>query len=282
MYSTFFKHRTTPHLYQLQDGKHTQDSILTNSRSMPRTYYINVPYHCNLRYTREDFTPVDVHYIKKGISVVGAFAPKPVSQIQTTSPISLLEAFHSLPSSLQHICGTIKMPSDNGVKLLNAISSSGNSIYGASDASVKDGWATHAWIISSRDINDINDGDMHIAGTGPVDGLLPYISFSRAKLTGITAISVITRLFLEYHLHSASIQTFCNNQGVIKKCQSISFGKLCRHWDPNSDLCLKSVIRQKHPTQYNWVRGKQGTLGLDQQPKGTGLVPGWNLQHLVW
>jgi hypothetical protein len=66
----------------------------------------------------------------------------------------LAEAFSYLPASLQHICGYIHMPPDNGKAIIEAISSRDSILFGASDASLKDGSVTHAWILSSGQIDD--------------------------------------------------------------------------------------------------------------------------------
>jgi len=217
MYSTFFKRRLTPHLYHLDDVNLTQYYIQVNSRGKLRIFYANIPYQSDLQFTPEEFFPVDLQYCKKGLIMIAPFVSKPIPNSPPDHPTTLQEAYQSLPLAL--ICGSITFPADNGEKLLGTISSSNNTLYSASDASVKDGRAPRAWIISSGNINDISNCNMHITGSRPVDGLPPFISSSRAELTGITAIAIITRIFLEFHSYTACIHTYCDNQGVTKKCQ---------------------------------------------------------------
>jgi hypothetical protein len=152
--------------------------------------------------------------------MLAPFVSKPIPNSPPDHPTTLQEAYQSLPLALKQICGSVTFPADNGEKLLGTISSSNNTLSSASNASVKDGRAAHAWIISSANINDISNCNMHITGSGPVDGLPPFISSSRAELTGITAIAIITRNFLEFRFYTACIHTYCDNQGIIKKCQT--------------------------------------------------------------
>lgn len=59
-----------------------------------------------------------------------------------------------------------------------------------SDASFNDGRAAHAWILSSGDVDDIENQIMNISGHGSVNGYSPYLSSSRGELTGITIVTV--------------------------------------------------------------------------------------------
>jgi hypothetical protein len=47
---------------------------------------------------------------------------------------------------------------------------------GASDASFKSGRGSHAWILTLGSIEDLKDPDMHIYGSGPVDGHTAHMS----------------------------------------------------------------------------------------------------------
>jgi len=68
--------------------------------------------------------------------------------------------------------------------LLSKIKNNSLGIFGASDASLKDDQASHAWIFSSGDIDDISDPLLHIRGSGPVHGYPPYLSSTRGELQG--------------------------------------------------------------------------------------------------
>jgi hypothetical protein len=56
---------------------------------------------------------------------------------------------------------------------------------------MEDGRASHALIVSSGEVDSISDPTFTIFESGPVDGYSPYLSSTRAELTGITAISII-------------------------------------------------------------------------------------------
>jgi hypothetical protein len=93
---------------------------------------------------------------------------------------------------------------------------------------LKNGRAAHAWIISSGDVNDIENPSMNISG-GPVDDSYPNFSSSKGELMGIAALSIIGQLLLKLHSSTACFSVTCNNQGIINKCFLISFNKLNRH-----------------------------------------------------
>jgi hypothetical protein len=97
-----------------------------------------------------------------------------------------LEAFiQSTHPTVQQVCGSIPFPLDNGIALIQSIQDK-SSIYGMSDASLKHGRDTHAWIISSGNADDITNPMLHISGSGPVNGLPQYLPSSRRELQGIT------------------------------------------------------------------------------------------------
>lgn len=53
-----------------------------------------------------------------------------------------------------------------------------------------------------------------------MDRFTPYLSSSYAELKGLTALSIIARLFLDFHLSLAKVNAICDNQGVIQTCNS--------------------------------------------------------------
>jgi hypothetical protein len=107
-----------------------------------------------------------------------------------------------------------------------------------SDASLKHGRVTHAWIISSRGVDDITNPMLHISGSGPVHGLPQYLSSSRGELQGITAILLIAKLLMEYHSCNYKVQALCNNSGIISKCSRQTNNSLKRQRIANLDLFL--------------------------------------------
>ncbi len=145
-------------------------------------------------------------------------------------------------------------PNDNGATLINRISDSGT-LYCISDASMKDGHATHAWIVSSGEVDSISDPTLTIFGSGPVDRYSQYLSSTRAELTGITAISIIVRLFVKFHSYKPKIQITCNNKGVIFKIPHISLCKFRAHHEANYDLFNTQRDQTKGlPITFSWVK----------------------------
>ncbi len=60
-------------------------------------------------------------------------------------------------------------PPDNGYKLIKSIKeSTPKKIFATSDASLRNGRSTHAWVVSTGQISDLLDPNMHIRGTGSV------------------------------------------------------------------------------------------------------------------
>jgi hypothetical protein len=82
---------------------------------------------------------------------------------------------------------------DDGIHLLSTISTT-KTIYGFSDGSFKDYYATHVWIISSGHITNILDPTLFIHGSSPMDGHTHDISSSRGELQGQIAITIMTDL----------------------------------------------------------------------------------------
>ncbi len=226
---SFFKHRSTPHLYQHHEGGLVRYPLRTRTRGTRLIYYEYIPYQCDIEFTRDDFTPVDIHIEPWGLIVVGKLYTSNVLEMPRDPPNTLQEAFHLLPTSLKNICGEVHLPSDNGKELINHITANKYKLFGASDASFRDRKASHAWIISTDSIDDIGDDDLCIHGHGPVDGLAQYISSGRGELTGITALSIMTQLFLNYHSSNATLEAICDNKRVINKCGSLSFARLRTH-----------------------------------------------------
>jgi hypothetical protein len=173
--TSFFKHRVSPHLFHRTGTEMSMFRICPKPRSRSKAIYLNAPYTCSMTYSEQDFFPVDTHYDKMGILVVGSFYHS-ITYSTSEPPSSLLDTFLNLDSSLQHLCGDVYLPPDNGKALIKKINNSSNILYGSSDASLEDKKSSHAWILSSGDIGDINDLLLHISGSGPVDGLPSRLS----------------------------------------------------------------------------------------------------------
>jgi hypothetical protein len=112
-------------------------------------------------------------------------------------------------------------------------------LLGASDASFKDGRATHAWIISSGKVDDIMNPILNISGAGAVHGMPKYLSSARGELQGITAISIILNLLSDYHHKRITTSSICGNIGVINKCTNGHFSSL-RH-NRGANLCRGNI-----------------------------------------
>jgi hypothetical protein len=180
----------------------------------------------------------------------------PSGHNETSTPSTdLKQAFDSLPPALQSICGTPNFPNDNGATLINRISDTGT-LYCISDASMKDRCASHAWIVSSGEVDSITDPTLTIFESGPVDRYSPYLSSTRAELTGITPISIIVRLFVEFHSYKPKIQITCDNKGIISKIPQISLCKFHAHHEANYDLFITQRDQTKGlPITFSWVKG---------------------------
>jgi hypothetical protein len=65
---SFFKHRSIPHLYQHHEGGLMRYPLRTRTRGTRSIYYDYIPYQCDIEFTRDDFTPVDIHIEPWGCS----------------------------------------------------------------------------------------------------------------------------------------------------------------------------------------------------------------------
>jgi hypothetical protein len=82
-------------------------------------------------------------------------------------------------------------PPDDGDQLLDAIRKKNNTIYGASDASLKHNNAARAWVISSGHPDDIESQYLSIQGSGLVGGYCIDLSSTRGEIQGQTVIMII-------------------------------------------------------------------------------------------
>jgi len=186
---TFSKHKKTPHLYHNDKECLTVFPLNRRPKTKLKATYKYVPYICELTFLPTEFCPVDVIQHKLDLSIVGHFSIPHILDSITCPPETLQEAFEWLPHAVRQICGSVHFPSNNGASILQSIQQLPHPVlYGTSDASLKSQRSTHAWIISSGQIDDIMDPERNISGAGPVNGLSPYLSSSRAELTGLLPI----------------------------------------------------------------------------------------------
>jgi hypothetical protein len=223
--------------------------------SRRKAIYLNVPYMIDLSFNSCDFYAVDIHITHLGISVVGDWYTISHPKLQSNHS-SLEHSFNNLHPALQEICGTLHFPPDNGHALMEEIQHSSGKIFGASDASLKSGRATHAWIISPGKKDDINNPLLHISGPGMVHGNPNYLSSARGELQGITAMSIICNMLSRHHNRQTKLSAICDNVGVINKCTKGKFSSLRRNRDANIDLYLtyKEQKLLSH-TKLSWVGG---------------------------
>jgi len=108
---SFYKHRSSFHLYHHSDNGLAECKILLNVRTRFLSTYANVPYICHLEFNNKDFYPVEVTYKNQGLFVVGGFPRNVIPHIPTQVWISLQDTFYHLPQSLREICGLSCFPS---------------------------------------------------------------------------------------------------------------------------------------------------------------------------
>ncbi len=170
--------------------------------------------------------------------------------------LTLRETFDRLPIAIQQACGRVVFPPNNGTTLLIDIATTSGTLFGASDASLKNHQSSHAWIISSGSTQDIEEPLWHIYGSGPVHGAPQYLSSSRGELQGLTALSIVANLLSNFSGNKLRMNAICDNSGVISKCTKGLACSLRGNKAANLDLYLT----QKHqtsstPTIFSWVRG---------------------------
>jgi len=169
---------------------------------------------------------VDVYSHKKGISIVGSFPSKRLSASNPLPP-SLEPLYkHSIHPSLKDICGHTVIPPDNGHTLIQSIKQSNKQIFASSDASLKNGRSTHAWVISTGQTSNFSDPYMHIKGAGAVHGHKKYLSSCRGELQGLTAITIIAKLISDYISSSCKVKAICDNLGAVQRCSKLQFKSL--------------------------------------------------------
>jgi hypothetical protein len=173
--------------------------LASRTRRHTNIHYTNVPYFSNISHDDPNLIPYGIYYTKEGIATCGP-AHRPTSTTQPdTSMLSLPSYFSTLPSALRQICGTINIPNDDGMQLISKCRCKGNRMLGASDASFCQGNATHAWVISSGEVSDLETPNLHISGYVAVDGYSHHMSSGRGELHGITALSIMTDVLHNYH-----------------------------------------------------------------------------------
>jgi hypothetical protein len=153
---------------------------------------------------------------------------------------------------MKRLCGKIQLPPDGGEQMIRYSLQN-------SDASLKDGQCSHAWIITTPNPDDIDEPHMSKQGWGMVDGYPRYLSSACGEIQGQTAATTLLNGITRTHnATNISIKLVGNNQGVQNKCHRQAGTKLRSHRDPNSDLFAEynSVACTLKP-KVLWVRSHQ-------------------------
>ena len=106
--------------------------ILHCHRSKSKTIYDNVPYICAIPHTDPNLWPVDTHYTKKGIIVIGCNNINSHKHKNASMTCTLQDSFATLPQSLRNIVGHVTFPPDDELTLIRSIN---EQVSGASNAS---------------------------------------------------------------------------------------------------------------------------------------------------
>jgi hypothetical protein len=259
--NTFYRHHSFLNLYSVFDDEMMEYhfyKVINN----PAVFH-NVLYQTDMAPREPGLYAVEVTLSKRSLVMIGRTSINShASTIQPEStPQSLTAAFRKLPDSIQQICGKVVFPPDDGKLLIDYLEQHSESLclYGASDASFKIN-ASHAWVISSGNVTDINDPFKSIHGSGPVDGYGPHLSSTHGELQGQTAIAIVTNLFLRHHNSSIPIRMICDNKSAIAPPVPPTLTRIRFHRDPDVDLRLQ-LQHQLHTlsTQHEWVKAHQDT-----------------------
>jgi hypothetical protein len=92
-------------------------------------------------------------------------------------------------------------------------------LLGASDASLKNGNSSHAWILTIGKLDHINDPLMHLSGGGQVDGFHADMSPACGEIHGQTTLAIMSNNLLKAHnQENMSVIFHGDNIGVQRKC----------------------------------------------------------------
>ncbi len=171
--------------------------------------------------------------------------------------ISTAHLYDKLPTALKKMCGRVPIPPDGGKQLLENIKKKNTPLIGVSDASLHKDQCSHAWIICSGNIDDVNDPNMHISGEGIVDGPADYLSSTRGEAQGQAALAVMASIMLKANDSlNTPIKLVGDNKGVQTKTAKKGFYKLRHHREANADIFLEYHQHAKTLNKtIGWVKG---------------------------
>jgi len=96
--------------------------------------------------------------------------------------------------------------------------------------------ATHAWILSTGKISDIEDPLMNISGSGPVHGQHRSLLSMSGKIQGITALTIMASLLSKHSECRCKLSAVCDSKRAISKCAGKNFNSLRSHCEANMDF----------------------------------------------
>jgi len=250
-----FKHRHFFHIYRVVDRDVTEFHRAPPIRGRRTPSFLNIPYFLDIQHDDPNLIPIDAHFSKEGLTFCGYASPPSINTQTPIYPFTLENKFLCLSSSIRNICGSVTFPTDDGVQLINECKLNGNKLFRFSDASFRDGRATHAWVLSTGKVSDLTSDTLSIYGSGFVDGYVPHMSSTHGELHGVTALSIITDLFCQHAHLPGQLTAICDNQGIIQKCNSAITHSLRKQRDPNFDLLMTHYhFKQKTNMMSEWIR----------------------------
>jgi hypothetical protein len=225
--TNYWFYPTDSNLYSMQYETylcHTSPNYHRNERMTPYLI-IGEPVAISSEITTT-LQPVEVTHNKKPIQILCKSNINSHGNTQQTTPAESIQTLCDLlPTAIKRLCGKVHLPLDGGSKLIHHIKETNANLKGASDATLITPNCSHAWIISTGEIEHKDDPNMHISGSGMVDGA--DLSSTRGEIQGRTTVAIMANTFLKANISiELPITLLCDNQGVQRKCNSY-FDKNC-------------------------------------------------------
>ncbi len=129
---------------------------------------------------------------------------------------------------VNRICSKVQLPADGRHQLMKHLVEHHKPLIGISDASLKDGQGAHSWILTTGDLDHLNDPLINIFGRGPVDGHPTDMSSAQGELQGQTALAIMLTNLLKAHQNKKMNVIFHGeHRGPKKMCKAYN-GKIVR------------------------------------------------------
>ncbi len=129
----------------------------------------------------------------------------------------------------------------------------------ATNASIKTSNGTHAWIITTNNKEHFGDPEMHLSGSGPIDGNSQHLSSTRGEIQGQTAALHMANILLQSH-NTMHLPVHINgdNKGVQSKCARCNTNRIRDHREANFDLFYKYKAASNGINKtIQWVKSHQ-------------------------